>query len=44
MLEDRIEYTKKIAKKQTNISENMLLKEKWEALKKTFTNKKITDE
>jgi Zn-dependent protease with chaperone function len=44
MLADRIEYTKKIAKKQTNISENILLKEKWEALKTTFTNIKITDE
>jgi predicted Zn-dependent protease len=44
MLADRIEYTKKIAKKQTNISENMLLKEKWKALKTTFTNIKITDE
>ena len=44
MLEDRIEYTRKIAKKQTNISENLLLKEKWEALKTTFSTIKTTDE
>jgi len=38
MLKDRIEYTQKIAKEQGSISENTLLKEKWDALKTTFTN------
>jgi Zn-dependent protease with chaperone function len=38
MLKDRIEYTQKIAKEQGAISENILLKEKWDALKTTFTN------
>jgi Zn-dependent protease with chaperone function len=44
MLEDRIEYTKKIAQKQNIVPENILLKEKWDALKTTFTNIEITDE
>jgi Zn-dependent protease with chaperone function len=44
MLEDRIEYTKKIAQKQNIVPKNILLKEKWDALKTTFTNIEITDE
>ena len=44
MLKDRIEYTQKIAKEQGTISENTLLKEKWDALKTTFTNIDLKDE
>lgn len=44
MLKDRIEYTKKMAKDQDNLPENIVLKEKWEALKITFTNIEIEHE
>jgi predicted Zn-dependent protease len=44
MLKDRIKYTQKKAKEQGTIPENTLLKEKWDALKTTFTNIELTDE
>jgi Zn-dependent protease with chaperone function len=44
MLKDRIKYAKKIAKKQDNLPENIILKEKWDALKITFTNLGTTHE
>ncbi len=37
MLEDRILYTKKIANKQENSVENIILKEKWKSLKASFS-------
>lgn len=40
MLDDRIEYTKTIADKQTNFKENNALKEKWVNLKNAFFSTK----
>jgi hypothetical protein len=44
MLKDRIEYTKKMAKEQKNFPGNIVLKERWDALKITFTNIDTTHE
>lgn len=38
MLKDRIEYTQKIAKEQSIIPENKILKKRWVAIKATFNN------